>query len=287
MQGYGAVSSPVRCSAAMDGSPLDVLIPTYQRPSALATTLAGLVSQSCQGFRVVVSDQTEDFDVFEVPEVLAVVRVLRAHGHAVHLLKHLPRRGMAEQRQFLLDQAEAPYALFIDDDLLLEADMIVRMLAVLQAEGCGFVGCAPIGLSYVDDERPADQAIEFWDGPVRPETVTPDSASWRRHRLHSAANIFHLQRRLGLTPEIQRTYRVAWVGGCVLYDVSKLRECGGFSFWKDLPPRHCGEDVLAQLRVMARFGGCGLIPSGVYHLELPTTVPDRTINAPEVLGVVG
>jgi hypothetical protein len=73
------------------------------------------------------------------------------------------------------------------------------------------------------------------------------------------------------------------VGGCVLYDTSALRDCGGFGFWHELPREHCGEDVLAQLRVMARYGGCGLIPSGAYHLELPTTIPDRRTDAPRVL----
>ena len=36
---------------------------------------------------------------------------------------------------------------------------------------------------------------------------------------------------------------------------------------------------------MARDGGCGRIPSGVYHQELPTTVPDRSVDAPRVLGL--
>jgi hypothetical protein len=34
---------------------------------------------------------------------------------------------------------------------------------------------------------------------------------------------------------------------------------------------------------MARYGGCGLLPSGAYHLELPTTIPDRRTDAPKVL----
>ena len=70
-----------------------------------------------------------------------------------------------------------------------------------------------------------------------------------------------------------------------MYDAVKLRQAGGFNFWQDLPTWHSGEDVLAQLRVMRAYGGCGLIPSGVYHQELPTTVPDRQVNAPEVLSL--
>jgi hypothetical protein len=154
---------------------------------------------------------------------------------------------------------------------------------VLQDQGCGFVGSAVLGMSYREDVRPHQQAIEFWDGSVEPETVRPDDPRWARHHLHSAANLWHVQQRLGLTRDTQRLYRVAWIGGCVMYDVAKLRESGGFGFWHELPEAHCGEDVLAQLRVMARHGGCGLIPSGAYHQELPTTVPERECDAPKVL----
>jgi hypothetical protein len=70
-----------------------------------------------------------------------------------------------------------------------------------------------------------------------------------------------------------------------MFDTAKLRSAGGFDFWRELPAEHCGEDVLAQLRVMERYGGCGLIPSGAYHMEVPTTIPMREIDAPKVLPV--
>lgn len=264
-------------------SAVDVLIPTFNRPCALAVTLTSLSAQSWRDFRVIVSDQSEGSDVVAVPEISAVVRLMRARGVQVQMLKHVPRRGMAEQRQFLLDASTSPYALFLDDDVMLEPDVLERMLRAIREERCGFVGCAVIGLSYVHDVRPHQQHIEFWDGPVRPERVEPDTPAWERYHLHSAANLYHVQRRLNLTPERQRKYRVAWIGGCVLYDADALRESGGFTFWHDLPPQHCGEDVLAQMRVMARYGGCGLIPSGAYHQELPTTIPDRRVDAPRVL----
>jgi GT2 family glycosyltransferase len=263
-------------------APVDVLIPTYRRPAALAVTLTSLVGQTLSGLRIIVSDQSEE-PAMATGEVQAVMRVLRLLGHRVELHHHRPRRGMAEHRQFLLDQARAPYALFLDDDLILESDLLARMLQVIRAEGCGFVGSAVIGLSFLDDVRPSEHAIEFWEGRVEPETVVPGTPAWERYRLHNAANLYHVQQRLGVTRERARVYRVAWVGGCVLYDVAALRAAGGFAFWRDLPPDHSGEDVLAQLRVMARAGGCGLIPSGAYHQELPTTVHDRRIDAPKVL----
>jgi GT2 family glycosyltransferase len=268
---------------SIDDASVDVLVPTYGRPAALAVTLTSLSAQTFRDFRVVISDQHETENAANAGEVKAVVRLLRARGHRVEIHKHLPRRGMAEQRQFLLDCASARRVLFLDDDVIVEPDLLARLLAVLESTGCGFVGSAVIGLSYVDDVRPHQQHIEFFDGDVLPETVRPGDPSWQRHLLHNAANLFHVAARLNLTPANSRLYRIAWVGGCVLYDTEKLRGCGGFRFWRRLPAAHCGEEVLAQQRVMARHGGCAIIPSGAYHQELPTTVPARDVDAPKVL----
>lgn len=262
---------------------IDILIPTCNRPAALAVTLTSLCAQTFRDFRIVISDQTEDSDPIATGEVQAVLRVLRVHGHTIDVHKHIPRRGMAEQRQFLLDQVTAPYALFIDDDLILEPTVVEQMHKAIQEEGCGFVGSAVIGLSFINNIRPQEQAIAFWEGNVEPEFVKPDTPQWERWRLHNAANLYHVQQRLGLSLDNPRKYRVAWVGACVIYDTAKLRAIAGYSFWRDLPPEHCGEDVLVQLRLMERFGGCALIPSGVYHQELPTTITERRVAADKAL----
>jgi hypothetical protein len=262
---------------------LNILIPTFSRPAALAVTLTSLCGQTYPDFDVIISDQSEPENPFAAGEVQAAIRVLTLHGHRVFTHKHLPRRGIAEHRQFLLDQANSFYVLYLDDDLILEPDVVERLMRAIREEQCGFAGSAPIGLSYKDEERPHQQTIEFWDGPVRPEAVTPDSAERQRHHLHSAANILHVQRRLNITPREQRKYHVAWIGACVLYDVAKLQASGGFRFWQDLPPHLRGEDVLVQARLLERYGGCGVIPSGVYHQELPATIPDRSANAVDLL----
>lgn len=269
---------------------LDILIPTYCRPAALAVTLTSLIGQTEPNFRIVISDQSDQDQgaargSLQSGEVEAVLRVLRAQGHAVETHQHLPRRGMAEQRQFLLDQATAPYTLFLDDDLILEPWVVSCLLQAIQTEQCGFVGSACIGLSFQNDRRPPQQQVEFWQGPVEPELVQPGTPAWERYKLHNAANLYHVQQQLGITPAAPRKYRVAWVAGCILYDTAKLHDVGGFQFWRDLPANHCGEDVLAQLRVMADYGGCGLMPSGVYHQELPTTIPERHIDAPQFLSI--
>jgi GT2 family glycosyltransferase len=262
---------------------IDVLVPTCNRAAALAVTLTSLAAQRAVTLRIVVSDQSDGEGAFAQPEVRAVLRFLEAGGRQVETLRHLPRRGMAEQRAFLLAQARAPYSLFLDDDVLLEPDLVVRLYRVIEAQRCGFAGSALHGLSFREQVRAHQERIEFWEGRVEPETVRPGSVAWERHHLHSAANLFHVQTRLGLNAASERLYRVAWIGGCVLFDTAKLRACGGFDFWRELPPDHCGEDVLAQLRVMERYGGCGIIPSGAYHMELPTTVARREVDAPRVL----
>lgn len=266
-------------------SEVAVLIPTCNRPTALAATLESLCFQTFADFDVVISDQSTSDWGAAAGTVDTVCRLLERRGHLVRRVSNLPARGMAQQRQFLLDQASSRYSLFLDDDVILERFVLGNLLNVIKGHQCGFAGNALIGLSFLDDVRPEEQHIEFFDGPITPETVTPGTDKWQRHVLHNAANILHVQEQLDVSSENPLPYKVAWVGGCVLFDTEKLRQAGGFTFWQDLPYKHCGEDVLAQLRVAKQFGGCGVLPSGAYHQELPTTITGRTVNAPELLRI--
>jgi hypothetical protein len=200
------------------------------------------------------------------------------------VLRHLPRRGLAEHRQFLLDQATAEKCLFLDDDIWLEPGALERLSRALDELGCGFVGMAPQGLSYLDDRRPEQTAgFEAWDGPVVPERIRPGTPGFERWPLHNAANLSHLGADLSLEPGEWVPYRVAWLGGCVLYRREALNTAGGFSFWTSLPVDHAGEDVVAQWQVMERYGAAGILPSGAVHLESPTTVTDRRVEAYDVV----
>jgi glycosyltransferase involved in cell wall biosynthesis len=149
---------------------VDVLIPTYRRKTGLAVVLTSLLGQTFTDFDVIISDQTgEDETYLESIEIQTLIQALRWHGHTVTLHQHLPRRGMAEQRQFLLECSArpssggcpAPYVHYLDDDVLLDPPVLERMLGVLQSEGCGFVGCPATGLSYLHDIRPHQQHIEL------------------------------------------------------------------------------------------------------------------------------
>lgn len=259
---------------------LDVLVPCCGRPSALAAVLAGLSAQSVHGFRLLLSDQTDGAPAYDDPAVRGVLRVLEHRGNVVDASQHLPRRGIAEHRQHLLTRSTARRVLYLDDDVLLDPTALATLLDALEQTGAGFVGMAMQGLSYAGDERPHEQAAyEEWEGRVVPEVVRKDTPGWDRWRLHNAANLVHLDRRLGRSPRGWRAYKVAWLAGCVLFDRQALVEAGGFAFWEQLPPESAGEDVVAQLRVLERRGGAGVLPSGAWHLELPTTIGDRRVDA--------
>lgn len=263
---------------------VDVLVPTADRPAELAVTLAGLAAQDDPRFRVIVSDQSTGAPDFEAPAVAAMVRVLEAQGRPVELHRHLPKRGLAEHRQFLLDRASAPSVLFLDDDVWLEPGLLGRMERALRELGCGLVGSAVQGLSYLDDVRPHERSsFEPWSTGVEPERIRRDTGAFERWRLHNAANLVHEATEHPVGRDDYLPYRIAWVGGCVLYDRQALVATGGFDFWAGLPPQHAGEDVAAQWRVMERYGGAGILPSGAVHLEAPTTIPDRDVEAIDVV----
>ena len=232
-------------------------------------TLGGLATQTITDMRVIVADQSA-VAVADDPVVQTLGRVIEERGGAIERHHRPPLNGIAEQRDFLLRQATAGTVLYLDDDVLMEPWVLERLLGILQDEGCAFVGAFPAGLSNRLDVRLEQQRIEYWDGPVLPEVVEPESAAWERWHLHRAANLYHVAQ--SLPPRTWRRYKIAWVASCILYDRLKLEAVGGFSFWPRLPRYHSGEEVLVQNLLMRRWGGCGVVPSGTYYSQVPTTV---------------
>ncbi len=248
---------------------LAVLVPTCDRLSSLIFTLSGLAGQTVSRFHLVVSDQSRE-SVRDNRVIAALARILEARGADLEWHTRPQVHGIAEQRDFLLNRTDAEFVLFLDDDVFMEPWVLGRLIEVLKSERCGLVGAFPAGLSFQNDIRPHQEFIEYWDGPVKPEAIGPETPEWKRGDLHRAANLWHVSR--NLKPGEHRLYKVAWVASCNLYDGKKLKEVGGFSFWDRLPRYHSGEDVLAQNLLMRRWGGCAIIPSGTYHSEVVSTV---------------
>lgn len=249
---------------------VDILLPTYNRLTSLLMTLAGVAAQTHRDIRVIIADQSRE-PAGDEQVVQAAGRVIEARGGCIEWYYRRPVHGIAEQRDFLLKKATADAVLYLDDDVLMEPWVVEQLLDVLNAERCGFVGAFPAGLSHLDDVRPEQQIIEYWDGPVSPEVVEPGSPRWERWQLHRAANLYHVSQSL-IREARPRLYKVAWIASCILYDRAKLLEVGGFSFWPRLPRYHSGEEVLVQNLLMRRWGGCAIVPSGTYYSQVPTTV---------------
>ncbi|HEU5230859.1 MAG TPA: glycosyltransferase family A protein [Ktedonobacteraceae bacterium] len=259
------------------GAAVDILLPTCNRLSSLIMTLSGVAAQTLCNLHVIVAEQSVP-SVEHEQVIQTLRRVIEARGGSVEWHDRGPVYGIAEQRDFLLKRATAETVLYLDDDVLMEPWVVERLLETLRSERCGFVGAFPAGLSHHADMRPQQQKIEYWDGPVRPEVVEPDTPQWERWQLHRAANLYHVG--LSLPPGQTRRYKVAWIASCILYDRAKLLDVGGFSFWSRLPRYHSGEEVLVQNLLMRRWGGCAIVPSGTYYSQAPTTVlnEDGTVD---------
>ena len=233
---------------------------------------------------MVVSDQSDGEPAYAHPAAATMVRALRHRGHPVLLTRRLPRRGLAEHRAYLLAAVGGPYVLCLDDDVWLEPGTLHRLVTAIDELGCGFVGNAVHGLSYADDVRPeTHRHYEEWAGPPTPERIRPGTPEWHRAPIHSAANLLHVTEKLRLPPGAWRAYKVSWIGGCVLYDRAKLVDSGGFDFWRRVPSG-------TRARTSPRSSPCwrataapGVLPSGAYHLESPTTVTERDVEAWEVV----
>jgi GT2 family glycosyltransferase len=249
---------------------VDILVPTYNRLSSLILTLSGVAAQALSDIRIIVADQSDE-PVEHLQVIQTLRRIIEARGGSVCWHTRPQVHGIAEQRDFLLQQATADAVLYLDDDVFMEPWVLASMLRILTEQRCAFVGAFPAGLSHLSDVRPQQQRIEFWEDRVQPEIVDPESPQWERWQLHRAANLFHVAQTLSsnTTPRI---YKVAWVASCILYDREKLLEVGGFSFWPRLPRFHSGEEVLVQNLLMRRWGGCAIVPSGSYYSQVPTTV---------------
>ena len=249
-------------------SSVDILLPTCNRLPSFIMALSGIAGQSLSNFRLIVSDQSEQ-PVSQNLVVQSLVRVIEARGGTVEMHHRTAMQGIAEQRDFLLHKSTGQYVLFVDDDVWMEPHVLDTLVATIEEQQCGFVGASPASLSHRDDFRPDEQQIEFWEGSVQPETITPGSVEWQRITLHQAANLHHVS--LQIPPGERYLYKVAWVAACVLYDRQKLIEVGGFSFWDQLPHFIRDEDALVQNLILRRWGGCAIIPSGTYFSDIPST----------------
>jgi len=137
-----------------------VAIPTYNRAGLLRQTLAGLARQDfpAEEFEVLVIDNNSRDDTAAV-----VASFAGARPAPRHLLER--QQGLDHARNRALAEARGEILLFGDDDILVEADWIARMVAPLEGDGAGRIGA--VGgevIPVFPDGRP--DWIAEWHGPL-------------------------------------------------------------------------------------------------------------------------
>lgn len=248
---------------------VDVLIPHVQSPIALAALLTSLNAQSHHDFTVTVSLWGADREAVDTRALATILRALEWHGHEVRVVRRPLGRTMAEHRHALLLRCTARYVQILAGDILLDPSTQQRMVETIRDERCGFAGCSAADLQRLEDFRPHEQHIDLWERSVEPEDLQPGSLPVSRLNLHSGANLLHLERHLA--PDGRTVcYRVAWLGGDnVLYDRAHLLAVGGLMRSSDPPLPPPAGDAIAQLLLLRSVGGCGILPTGTYHLGAP------------------
>jgi len=92
---------------------IHVPTPTFQRLKAPVATLTSLCYQFEKNFEIVISDQSLDEDIYNDKTIQTIINLLELHGRPVSILKNFPLKGMAQQRQFLLEKSDSCYSLFL------------------------------------------------------------------------------------------------------------------------------------------------------------------------------
>ena len=134
--------------------------------------------------------------------------------------------------------------------------------------GVGFDAYGLLGVRLDSGKRRDDGGISFFTTDSRGEPLDDVSEAGAAIKLRVSNSILKHGQQLPAMPVLS-------------YDSTRLlpQTFTGTGFNQ----RHYVEDVAAQLAVLERYGGAGVLPSGAYHLESPTTVTEREVEAYEAL----
>ena len=134
----GNLADPVFAGPGADPTTLTVVIPVRDRPDQLARTLAPLTGVRC----IVVDDASYAPD--------AVAKTAAEHG--ADLLRLPVNRGPAGARNAGLRAVRTPYVAFVDSDVTVDADTLLRLTRHFADDRTALVG--PLVRSRARAERP-------------------------------------------------------------------------------------------------------------------------------------
>lgn len=125
---------------------VSVIIPTYNRASALSVTLPSYLAETPREV-IVVDDASTD-------ETAAVVEAFSAKSSVpVHYIRHQKRSGAPAARNTGLEHASGEYILYGEDDVLLEEGYITVLLEDISAFHADIIAGRCIGMKFGEDKN--------------------------------------------------------------------------------------------------------------------------------------
>ena len=222
--------------AAGGPSSASVIIATYNRGEILPRTLDTVLNQTCQGFRVIVVDQSP----VTAPELASY---LEAHGDRVEYYR-LTRPNLPAARNFGIRKAAGEIIIFVDDDVEVPPDYVANHLMSYEDERVAGV----TGLTFSSPEQTLDYVVAgSWrgygirgpvsDSPVPVTWLDGCNMSYRREALveaglfderftgsawaedrDMAVRVRRLGHRLVLNPKVRLLHLALPSGGCSARD---------------------------------------------------------------------
>lgn len=128
------------------GDPLvSVVVPTYNRPTALRAAVASINQQTYRSIQLIVVDDSTDSAETALAD-LALTAI-----EEVHFIRTASPAGAAAARNRGIAAADGTFVAFLDDDDRWEADKIERQVAAFET-GSADLGLVYTGQRYVDRE---------------------------------------------------------------------------------------------------------------------------------------
>jgi GT2 family glycosyltransferase len=95
---------------------VSVIVPTYNREEVLCQTITYLLAQSYPAYEIIIVDQTTN-------HTLPTQKFLADHKHRIRYF-HLNKPGLPKARNFGVQIANGEIVVFVDDDVIVEADWL-------------------------------------------------------------------------------------------------------------------------------------------------------------------
>lgn len=229
---------------------VSAIIPTIGRPASLRNLLESLVAQTSKVSEVVVADGSS------TSETEAVVKDPRwkSNGLLVRHVRVLPPNAV-RQREVAIDASHGEFLLLLDDDVVLEAQCVQHMLALLSDD------VKVVGVMADFNNQTWSQPTRFWSLYLR-YVLGLSPGAWQ-------GRVVGPLLRFGYNPVPADPQPTEWLGaGNSLVRRAAYTRAGGFS---DFFLRRCtiNEDIDFSLK-LARVGQLLFCPAArMAHYHSP------------------